>query len=39
MPQDTSNDTDMIARLDQALARDIADADAGRIHPAEEVFR
>jgi antitoxin ParD1/3/4 len=28
-----------LAELDAALARGIADADAGRVHPAEEVFR
>ncbi len=27
-----------LAALDAALARGIADADAGRVHPAEEVF-
>ncbi len=27
-----------LALLDEALARGIADADAGRVHPAEEVF-
>jgi antitoxin ParD1/3/4 len=27
-----------LAELDAAIARGIADADAGRVHPAEEVF-
>ncbi len=28
-----------LAAFDAAIARGIADADAGRVHPAEEVFR
>ena len=28
-----------LAELEAALARGIADADAGRVYPAEEVFR
>lgn len=28
-----------LAEFDAAIARGLADADAGRVHPAEEVFR
>ena len=28
-----------LTQLDAAIARGIADADAGRVHPADEVFR
>jgi hypothetical protein len=34
-----ASDEEWLTRLDEALARGIADADAGRVHPAEVVFR
>jgi predicted transcriptional regulator len=37
VPQDKRDIVDL-AELDAAIARGIADADAGRVHPAAEVF-
>jgi predicted transcriptional regulator len=43
MPQGNSQSVDeekarRMAQLDASIARGIADADAGRVHPADEVF-
>jgi len=43
MPQGNSQSVDeekarRLAQLDASIARGIADADAGRVHPADEVF-
>jgi len=37
VPQDKRDIVDL-AELDASIARGIADADAGRVHPAAEVF-
>jgi antitoxin ParD1/3/4 len=35
---DRDDDAQRLARLDASIARGVADADAGRVHAAEDVF-
>jgi antitoxin ParD1/3/4 len=39
LERDEEDKARRLAEFDAAIARGIADADAGRVHPAEEVFR
>lgn len=38
LDRDDEEKASRLAKLDDAIARGIADADAGRVHPAEKVF-